>query len=150
MTVSDQAILEEFLEAYGLPPRPRHFVNASHCEECAEANELLMSRTPEDLDPAELAEPSRSWFFSWMGDEGWRYFLPGFVRVALAKPEAYFSLLLERLSPESIANLEPVRREALFTVLDYCRARGYASDDRERRDLRRILEWMASTCPDRS
>lgn len=142
MSPADEEVLSVFLRAYGRPVRPRSFGNPSHCEECFEANELLMDRTPDDLDPDELEEPSRSWFFSWMGTEGWRYFLPGFVRVALSDPQRRFHFLIDQvadLDRAGLASLDRSQREALFEVLDYGRARGYASDDWQRSRLRQAL-----------
>lgn len=142
MSPADEEVLSEFLRAYGRPARPRSFGNPSHCGECFEASELLMDRSPDDLDPDELEEPSRSWFFSWMGTEGWRYFLPGFVRVALSDPPRRFHLLVDpiaELDRERLASLDRHQREALFEVLDYGRACGYASDDHQRSKLRQAL-----------
>jgi len=148
MNVADQEVLIEFIDRYGSPSRPRIFGNPSHCDECSEANDLLMDRTPDDLDPEELAEPSTAWFFSWMGDDGWRYFLPGFVRVALSSPTENFSILLDQLRAEYVSTLSDRQREALHEVLDYSRVCGYASNNQDRQLLKGSLE-LTRTEPQR-
>ncbi|GAG58652.1 unnamed protein product, partial [marine sediment metagenome] len=125
MKTADHAILEEFLQGYGASERPRKFGNPSHCDECAEANSLLMDRSPDDLDREELSEPSKGWFFSWMGEDGWRYFLPGFIRIALTNPEDNLWILLERLQSDDLSTLSEPQRGALYKVLDYVRVCGY-------------------------
>ena len=136
----DQLVLEQFIEEYGVVERPLKFGNPSHCEECSEANSLLMGQTPEDLDREELLEPSKGWFFSWMGADGWRYLLPGFIRVALIDPEANICILLDRVQSEYITTLSESQRESLYKVLDYIRRCGYASVNEERLRLRLAME----------
>ena len=142
MNHADDQVLAEFLAAFGRPQRPLVYGNPNHCDECYRANELLMSRAPEDLDPEELREPSKGWFFAWMGPEGWRYFLPGFVRLALVDPSRCFGLLVDRFNGDYLSVLSAPQRRALFEVLDYGRACGYASDNWTRTVLRRALRQL--------
>jgi hypothetical protein len=140
-------VLAAFRRAYGDAPRPAVYGNPGHCDECAEAHTLLMARTPEDLDPEELAEPSRSWFFAWMGEAGWRHFLPGFVRLALLDPGKNAGLLLGQLQPEFVRTLTPSQRAAIHTVLEHMASSSVAFSPATRRVLRQSLEATRSTGP---
>ncbi len=140
MNPENEIILEDFLREYGVPSRPVQFTNPQHCEECAEANDLLMAQDPRFLDAKDFEHPSSSWFFDMMGDEGLHYFLPGFIRLALDDPEANLNLLLFYLSPKFISTLTDAEREAIFRVLDFLRACGYPHTDLDRKNLRQALE----------
>ena len=141
-------VLATFRRAYGDAPRPAVYGNPAHCDECAEAHTLLMDRTPEALDPDELAEPSRSWFFAWMGEEGWRHFLSGFVRLALLDPGKNTGLLLDQLESEFMRTLTPSQRAAVHTVLAHLAASPVAFSPATRRGLRQALEATRSATPD--
>ena len=139
---SEEALeaLAAFLRVYGQAPRPAVYGNPGHCDECAEAHALLMDRTPEDLDPEELAEPSRSWFFAWMGEQGWRHFLPGFVRLALLDPGKNTGLLLDQLESEFVRTLTTPQRAAIHTVLAHLTGSAVAFTAATRRALRQALD----------
>lgn len=140
MTPSDEAVLSEFCQRLGPVVPPRQFGNPAHCSECEDANQRLLSLTPDDLDAAFLREPSRSWFLGWMGFEGFCYFLPGFCRVALEQPESDLSVLLDQLKEKWVDQLAPSQKAALHDLLAYFRECGYASSDSERRGLRLALQ----------
>lgn len=140
MSPENEIVLEDFLGEYGVPSRPVQFTNPHHCEECAEANDLLMAQDPKLLDAKDFEHSSSSWFFDMMGDEGLRYFLPGFIRLALDDPEENLNLLLFYLGPKFISTLTDAEREAIFRVLDFLRACGFPNTDQERKALRRALE----------
>ena len=140
MSPENEIILEDFLREYGAPSRPVQFTNPHHCEECAEANDLLMAQDPRFLDAEDFEHPSRSWFFDMMGDEGLHYFLPGFIRLALDDPAQNLNLLLFYLRPKFISTLTDAEREAIFKVFDFLRACGFPDNNLERGDLRRALE----------
>jgi hypothetical protein len=141
-------ILAAFRRAYGDAPRPAVYGNPAHCDECAAAHSLLMDRTPEDLDPEEVAEPSRSWFFAWMGEAGWRHFLPGFVRLALLDPGKHAGLLLDQLDSKFLHTLTAPQRAAIQTVLEHMAASSVAMSPATRRALRQSLEATRSTALD--
>lgn len=141
-------ILAAFRRAYGDAPRPAAYGNPEHCDECAAAHALLMDRTPDDLDPEELAEPSRSWFFAWLGEEGWRHFLPGFGRLALLDPGRNAGLLLVQLQSEFVGTLTPSQRAAVHTVLEHMAVSAIAFSPATRRALRQALKAIPSTAPD--
>jgi hypothetical protein len=44
--------------AFGPCPRPEHFTNDKHCEECAEHDELLRNRDRDTLTVADVGNPS--------------------------------------------------------------------------------------------
>ena len=75
-----------------------------------------------------------------MDDDGLRYFLPGFIRLALKNPNDNLSLLLFYLRPKFTSTLTNSERESVFRVLDFFRVCGCATDNLERADLRRALE----------
>lgn len=102
-----------------------------------------MSLDREDLDAEFLREPSRCWFLSWMGVDGFRFFLPGICRVAMENPRSNLGLLLDRLHPEWLLQLAPEQRSGLHDLLRYCRDCGYALDDHVRKEIRAKIEVTA-------
>lgn len=71
--------------AFGLLPKPEHFTNYKHCEECAEHNELLRGRTQETLDFEDVGNPGRE-PMCFSSPEGVAFYLPSLVRLAFAEP----------------------------------------------------------------
>lgn len=62
-------------------PRPEHFTDFGHCEECAEHDETLQSRTPETLTVEDVGNPG--WDpICFISPDGFAYFLPGLARLA--------------------------------------------------------------------
>jgi hypothetical protein len=74
--------LDRLAEAFIACPRPEHFINFKHCEECAEHNETLQSQTPETLTEKHVG--NAGWDpVCFVSSEGFAYFLPGLARLAL-------------------------------------------------------------------
>lgn len=71
--------------AFGPLPKPEHFTNFEHCEECAEHDELLRSRTRETLGLQDVGNPGwEPMCFS--SPEGVAYYLPSLARLAFVEP----------------------------------------------------------------
>lgn len=85
----DQEILRSVEKAFADCPRPEHFTNHTHCEECAEHDAALQPFTPQTLT------------FEALGHAGWgplpfmtpqaiAHFMPGLVRLVLdGEPEEF-------------------------------------------------------------
>lgn len=77
----DCAALGRLTQAFKACPRPEHFTNFSHCEECAEHDETLRSRTPETLSIEDVGNPG--WDpICFISPSGFAYFLPGLARLS--------------------------------------------------------------------
>src|SRR4030095_135066 len=142
MTPADEYAYEEFCRRFGAVAPPKVFGNPSHCSECEEANRRLISLDREDISAEFLRDSSSQgcWFLSWMGFEGFCFFLPGICRVAMENPASNVGLFLDRLHPEWVSQLAPKQIAALHDLLCYCRDCGYASDDLLRKELRSKIE----------
>jgi hypothetical protein len=143
MSPADEYAFQEFCRRFGDAPPPQVFGNPGHCSECADANRRLMSFKREDFDAELLAEPGKSWLLSWMGADGFRFFLPGICRVAMENPLSNLGLFLDRLHPEWLLQLASEQKHAIHDLLCYCRDCGYASDDYVRKELRAKIEVTA-------
>src|SRR5665213_2651883 len=85
---SDSEIIERIQQAFAGCRRPEHFTNFSHCEECAEYDEVLRSRDVTTLqieDVGNLASDP----ISFISPEGFAYFLPALARITLAEPHSF-------------------------------------------------------------
>ncbi|MBT2118495.1 hypothetical protein KK141_22710 [Dyella sp. LX-66] len=71
--------------AFGPLPRPEHFTNFEHCQECAEHDELLRNRTRETLAFEDVGNPG--WDpMCFSTPEGLAFYLPSLARLAFAEP----------------------------------------------------------------
>lgn len=79
---TDQEIIDEVREAFRAEPRPQHFTNYSHCCECAAHNDLLASR---DVSSLRLEDVNNAGWdpICFTTSEGFRYYLPALVRLAM-------------------------------------------------------------------
>jgi hypothetical protein len=99
--MNDADVLENVEAAFAGQARPEHFTTYLHCEECAEHDEVLRSRTRESLTVANVGNPS--WDpICFVTDEGFRYYFPALAKLALEPPTAghgwYFEQLLFHLN----------------------------------------------------
>lgn len=78
----DCEALDRLIQAFHACPRPEHFTNFSHCDECAEHDQTLRSRTPETLAIEDVGN-SASDPICFISPAGFAYFLPGLARLAL-------------------------------------------------------------------
>ena len=82
---SDASILQTVRQAFAKRRRPEHFTNYKHCEECAEHDEVLRSRDIYSLRIEDVGNPG--WDpICFTSAEGFVYYLPALVRLALAEP----------------------------------------------------------------
>jgi hypothetical protein len=82
---SDADILQKVQKAFSRCPRPKHFTDHTHCEECAEHDEVLRSRDVHSLRIEDVGNPG--WDpICFTSAEGFAYYLPGLARLTLAEP----------------------------------------------------------------
>jgi hypothetical protein len=81
---TDAAILSEIDTAFGTVERPEHFTNFTHCEECAEHDELLRTRDRDTLRIEDVGNPG--WDpICFCSPNGIAYYFPALARLALAE-----------------------------------------------------------------
>ena len=72
-------------------PKPQHFTDFSHCEECAEHDQVLLAADIDSIGLDELGNPG--WDpLCFTSAEGKKYYLPALVRLCLATMESEFYL----------------------------------------------------------
>jgi hypothetical protein len=83
---SDSDILQTIAQAFAECRRPEHFTDYTHCEECAEYDEVLRSRDVHTLQIEDVGNPG--WDpIGFASPEGFVYYLPALTRLALAEPD---------------------------------------------------------------
>ncbi|HEX6987819.1 MAG TPA: DUF6714 family protein [Planctomycetaceae bacterium] len=123
-------ILAAIDAAFGREPRPEHFTNYRHCDECAEHDETFRSRTPETIGLDELGNPG--WDpVCFVNVEGYKHYMPAFARLALDGSEVrqtseglpyrhgYLDQFLFHLWEERLAAFGDAQRGAVFNLLEY-------------------------------
>jgi hypothetical protein len=81
----DAAVIREVNAAFAKCPRPDHFTDHTHCDECAEHDELLRSRDNDTLQLADVGNPG--WDpLCYVDAAGFGYLFPGLTRLALTDP----------------------------------------------------------------
>lgn len=88
--------MQEALELFGETPRPEHFTNHTHCSECAEHDETLRNETLESLSYDHLRPGWDPLCF--INPEGFQYYFPALVRLALEKGCAFCWRLMRGVS----------------------------------------------------
>ena len=110
-------------------PRPEHFTDRNHCCECAEHDDLLLSRNLDSLTISDVGNPG--WDpVCFVTDQAFFYYLPALARLALDPPSVgqgwYFEQLLFHLTYEGGSNRRmlaagPRHKEAVRLLLDHVR-----------------------------
>jgi len=78
----DFAALKAMYQAFQDCPRPEHFTNFQHCEECADHDDTLLSRTPDTITRQDVGHPG--WDpISFISPAGFRYYLAGLARLVV-------------------------------------------------------------------
>jgi hypothetical protein len=82
---TDAAVLAAIDAAFGPIPKPEHFTNFKHCDECAAHDELLTTRDRNTLQIQDVG------YTGWdplcfSSPDGIAYYMPALVRLALAPP----------------------------------------------------------------
>jgi hypothetical protein len=93
---SDQQIIDLVRKAFETGPRPAHFTNYMHCCECAEHDDVLCSRDITSLRVEDVN--NAAWDpICFLTTEGFRYYLPALVRLALESSTSQDSWYLPQL-----------------------------------------------------
>lgn len=121
MTTDDFIALECVRQAFSDCARPVHFTNFQHCEECAEHDQTLLSRTPDTIAVEDVGNPG--WDpISFITPEGFLYYLPGLARLALEEPpdgyswyaaQFFWKLILDGSSNVRFNACTPEQRKAV-------------------------------------
>ena len=82
---SDAQILKKIKQAFAGCRRPEHFGDYTHCAECAEYDEVLRSRDVRTLLIEDVGN-SASDPICFITSQGFAYYLPALVRLALDDP----------------------------------------------------------------
>jgi hypothetical protein len=89
VTENDFAALNLMYQAFQDCPRPEHFTDFQHCEECAEHDDTLLSRTPITITRQDVGNPG--WDpISFISPAGFRYYLAGLARLVVEEPVAEY------------------------------------------------------------
>lgn len=100
--MSQEAAESIINRALGMPAgiqRPEHFTNHTHCCECQDHDEELQPFTPTTLTREALGH--MGWDpITFCTDEGFRYFLPGMIRILLTETgdQSYYEQFLFHLN----------------------------------------------------
>jgi hypothetical protein len=87
---TDAEIIADIESVFSSALKPEHFTNFTHCEECAEHDELLQSKDRDNLHISDVNNPG--WDpLSFCSPEGFAYFMPTLVKFALTESEPVFS-----------------------------------------------------------
>lgn len=126
-TQQDIAALEDFSQAFRNCPRPVHFTNFEHCDECAEHDRLLLSRTPETLSIENVDNPG--WDpICFISPDGFAYFLPALVRLVLEESASdaewfgnqfFWHLISDGPGNARLRHCSQVQRDAVARFISY-------------------------------
>lgn len=121
--------LAEIEAAFRNAPKPEHFMDHTHCEECAEYDELLRTRDRETLRIEDVG--NIGWQpISSCSPEGMAYYMPALARLALTDTYTYGwygDTLHIHLSSNGAENAflkycTPEQRQAIANFLRYLNA----------------------------
>ena len=89
LMTSDGAVLELVRRAFSDCPKPEHFTNYEHCDECQEHDDVLRSRDVESLAIEDVG--NGCWDpLCYTPAEGLAYYFPALARLVLAEPMERF------------------------------------------------------------
>jgi len=124
---TDLAALAALRGAFETCPRPAHFTNHEHCEECAEHDATLLSRDPDSLTLADAGNPG--WDpICFVSPEGFAYYLPGLARLVFEEPSGGYGwygcqflwhLILDGPGNARYRHCSPEQRRAVAGFLGY-------------------------------
>lgn len=124
--MTDAEILAAVRQAFAACPRPEHFTDFEHCDECLDHDEVLRSR---DLDTLSMAEVGNlGWDpICFLTDDGFRYYFPALARLALSTPaqasdswygdQLVFHLTCDGPGNRRVLACSPGQREAVASLL---------------------------------
>ena len=125
--MTDDEICEMVNQAFKGTPRPEHFTNYTHCDECEEHDNLLRSRNLETLEVGDI--DNEMWDpICFLTPEGWRYYFPALVRISLEDLEnGYVGHFLHHLmrseNDPSFALFNKHQNRAAFWFLQHVQER---------------------------
>ncbi len=130
---TDAGILAAIEVAFRDAPKPEHFTNHTHCEECAEHDQLLRRK---DRDTLQIEDVGNiGWQpISFCSPEGMAYYMPALARLALSKPTYNYGWYGETLAIHLSSN----GRENAF--LRYC-------NDDQRKAVANLLRHLKTAFP---
>lgn len=117
--MTDAEILTGVRQAFAACPRPDHFTDQNHCDECSDHDQTLLARDLDTLSLADVGNPG--WDpICFITDEGFRYYFPALARLALT--ETYVDQLLFHLTYDGPRNrrvlaCSPAQRRAVSALL---------------------------------
>ena len=124
---SDAIILERVHLAFAGCRRPEHFTDFTHCEECAEHDEVLRSRDIHTLRIEDVGKPGSD-PVCYIVPEGFAYYFPALARLALAEPddahgwyggELLFHLCADGQRNERLLACTPAQRRVVVEFLQH-------------------------------
>jgi hypothetical protein len=110
--MNDREICELVNRAFSGTPRPEHFTDYTHCEECREHDDTMRARELHSLTIEDLGNPG--WDpVCFLTPDAFQYWFPAFVRLVFQGDESdsYLHQLLFHLTCEGVTN----RHFSLFT-----------------------------------
>lgn len=111
--LSDAQVLAGVTAAFGALPRPAHFTNFTHCDECAEHDQTLRAKGRDELTRDDLG--SLGWDpVTFCDSPAKAYLLPRLARELVAEPDRYRGWY----GPQLIGHLYRPASENEF--LQYC------------------------------
>jgi hypothetical protein len=125
--LSDAQILASIERAFAGCARPDHFTNYTHCDECAEHDEILRSRDVVTLCLEDVGNPG--WDpICFISPQGFVYYLPALARLALAEPtqprgwygpQLVFHLCSDGRRSERVLACTPEQRRPVVALLQH-------------------------------
>lgn len=139
-------------EAFSECPRPEHFTNYEHCDECAEHDELLRARNRDSLTREDVGHPS--WDpITYCTSVGIAYYMPSLVRLALDigadsqleyAHQLMFQFLCGGADNEHYAAFAPAQRHAIAALVAHLIEHHPAEVDHYADELFRIHEHWST------
>ena len=109
-------LLNDVRHAFSAEPRPEHFTNYTHCEECREHDDTLRQYTPDTIGNRELG--NTGWDpICFITDDGYRHYLPGLARMVLETNGEYLDQFLHGLTLARVRKFTRSQRAAVGQFL---------------------------------
>lgn len=152
---TDQEVLADIDAAFGGIPRPKHFTNYEHCEECLEHDQTLSAKprellTREDLgtlgwDPVTFCQvPAKAYLFPRLArellaepDEKWGWYGPEFISLVEGSEFRQYCNEQQRATVASVLQHTIETRAGLVTSYGYteefhtCHAKWSTQDEND-------------------
>jgi hypothetical protein len=111
-------VLVAIRRAFADVPRPEQFTDCRHRADRAEHEETLRAHTPDTISLEQVGNPG--WDpICFVTIEGFKYFMPGLARLALAR--GYIAEFLFQLNDDRIAGFTIEQRHATRHLLEFIR-----------------------------